>query len=198
MNAGVRHGRDAEIANLRAIADLGVTNVDVDRHCDPRRAPCPQSCSTYSGRDQRPEAFHIEALAVVEIDADERIAAVVLFDLDDIDAAFEELDARYLAGEAAPTRTRGRSSRGAFAALNRHELPAFDAGLGEHRPPRGIAFAPGDLTAYIRATWDLTPDFRVYIEAVHRLSDLGAVVTQVANGTSQEGFEAEWREIDIC
>ena len=53
------------------------------------------------GRDQRPEAFHIEMLGVVEIDADDRIVARVLFDLDDIDAAFEELDARYLAGEAA-------------------------------------------------------------------------------------------------
>ena len=40
-------------------------------------------------------------LSIVEIDADERIAARVVFDLDDIEAAFEELDARYLAGEAA-------------------------------------------------------------------------------------------------
>ena len=48
---------------------------------------------------------------IVEIDADERIAAMVVFDLDDFDAAFAELDARYLAGEAAPMRTRGRSSR---------------------------------------------------------------------------------------
>ena len=40
-------------------------------------------------------------LSVVEIDADDRIAAVVMFDLDDFDAAIAELDARYLAGEAA-------------------------------------------------------------------------------------------------
>ena len=53
------------------------------------------------------------------------------------------------------------------------------------------------MTAYIRASWDLTPDFSVYIEAVHRLSDLGAVVTHVAQGTSQEGFDAEWRMINL-
>ena len=41
----------------------------------------------------------------------------------------------------------------------------------------------------------LTPDITIYIEAVHRLSDLGAVVTHVAHGTSQEGFDAEWRLI---
>ena len=51
-------------------------------------------------------------LNIVEIDADERIAAVVAFDPDDFDAAFAELDARYLAGEAAPyCATRGRLSR---------------------------------------------------------------------------------------
>ena len=30
---------------------------------------------------------------------------------------------------------------------------------------------------------------------MHRLSDVGAVVTQVLKGTSTEGFDAEWREI---
>ena len=42
-----------------------------------------------------------------------------------------------------------------------------------------------------------TPDLSIYIEAVHRLSDLGAVVTHVAHGTSQEGFDAEWRGVNI-
>ena len=32
---------------------------------------------------------------------------------------------------------------------------------------------------------------------MHRLTDLGAVVTHAAHGTSQEGFDAEWREIHI-
>ena len=59
------------------------------------------------------------------------------------------------------------------------------------------AFAPGDLTAYIRAAWDVAPDISIYIEAVHRLSNLGAVVTHAAHGTSQEGFDAEWRTINL-
>ena len=29
------------------------------------------------------------------------------------------------------------------------------------------------------------------------MSNLGAVVTQAAHGTSQEGFDAEWREIHL-
>ena len=63
-------------------------------------------------------------LGIAEIDADERIVAAVLFDLDDIDAAFEELDARYLAGEAAAHAHTWSVIARAYAAFNRHELPA--------------------------------------------------------------------------
>ena len=42
-----------------------------------------------------------------------------------------------------------------------------------------------------------TANIRTYVEAVHRLNDLGAVVTYVAHGTSQEGFDAEWRGVDL-
>ena len=53
---------------------------------------------------------------------------------------------------------------------------------------------PGDLIAYIRAPGtDLDQTYKVYVEAVHRLTDPGAVVTYAGNGTSQEGFDAEWR-----
>ena len=58
-------------------------------------------------------------LNVIEIDTDERIAAHVVFDLDDIDAAFEELDARYLAGEAAAHAHTWSVIAEAYAAFNR-------------------------------------------------------------------------------
>ena len=54
-----------------------------------------------------------------------------------------------------------------------------------------------DLAANIRATWDLM-DVSIYIaESVHRLSELGAVVTQTLKGTSKEGLDVEYRMIDI-
>ena len=37
----------------------------------------------------------------------------------------------------------------------------------------------------------------IYIEAVHRLTDLGAVVTDSLSGTSQDGFDAEWRMVNL-
>ena len=76
-----------------------------------------------------------------------------------------------------------------------HELPATTPGVVNIDHRKVTAFAPGDKSAYIRATWDQTPDVRIHIETVHRLSDLGAVVTHRTSGTSHEGFEAEWRGI---
>ncbi len=84
-----------------------------------------------------------------------------------------------------------------YAGFNRHELPATtpDFVYLDHRPV--IAIEASDLPASIRAVWDLTPDISIYIEAVHRLSDLGAVVTHTARGISHEDFDAEWRMIAI-
>ena len=124
-------------------------------------------------------------LSIVEIDADERIAAHVVFDLDDIDAAFAELDARYLAGEAAAHAHTWSVIAQAYAAFNRHELPATtpDSVYIDHRPR--VSIEAVDLAASIRAVWDLTPDLSIYIEAVHRLSELGAVVTHAVKGPRQ-------------
>ena len=101
----------------------------------------------YSGRDEQPEAFRVEMLSIVEIDADERIAAVVAFDLDDFDAAFAELDARYLAGEAAAhARTWSVIVQRLTPRSTGSELPAMtpDWVSIDHR--RVAAFAPGELT----------------------------------------------------
>ena len=141
-----------------------------------------------------PEWVQFDILHQVEIDGDGRIKAFVGFDPDDLDAAFAELDARYLAGEAADHAHTWSVMAQAFAATNRREMPEFvpDFVNIDHR--RARAFAPGDLTAYMRATWDLAPNVIAYAEAVHQLSNIGTVFTQAVSGTSQEGFDAEWRD----
>ena len=60
-----------------------------------------------------------------------------------------------------------------------------------------IVVGAGDLKAYLRAALSETPHNRIFVEAVHLLTELGAVVTHVASGTSHEGFDAEWRITDI-
>src|SRR6202044_1518948 len=75
-----------------------------------------------SGRDAG--TIQNEALNIVEIDAEDRIAGNVVFELDDFDAAIAELDARYIAGEGAAHAGTWSLIAGAFVALNRHEFPS--------------------------------------------------------------------------
>ena len=196
VGAGVLRGRETDIAHMRAIADVGAKTI-ASSFIATRGERLVLRRVRFSGGEQRDEEFQAEILGIVEVDADERIVARVSFDVDDVDAAFEELDARYLASEAAAHSQIWSVVARAYAAINRGELPELtpDSVNIDHR--RAIAFAPGEMTAYIHAPWDDAPDFRVYIEAVHRLSNFGAIVTQAATGTSQQGFEAEWRAINM-
>ena len=200
VNAGIRHGRDAAFEDLRVAADIGLmTNITSDIIAT-RGERLFLGRTRWLGPDQRPEDFYTEVLNVVEIDPEERIAAQVLFDPNDIDniaAAFNELDARYLAGEAAAYAHTWSLVADAFAAINRHELPELTSDWVNVDHRRGAAFAAGEMTAYIHDLFDDVPDIHVYVEVVHRLGNIGAVVTQAGHGTSQEGFQAEWREIGI-
>ena len=122
VNAGVRHGRDALIANMRAIAEVGAESV-TSSVVATRGERLVLNRVRFSMR-QRPR-FSAEVLNIAEIDADDRVAASIAFDPDDIDAAFEELDARYLAGEAAPyahtwSVIRGATPRSTGARSPRH------------------------------------------------------------------------------
>ena len=194
VSAGICHGRDAEIASMRAAADLGVTSltsVAIAIRGD-RLALC-----RTRGATSGPDSFDTEVLRIVEVDAAGRLVARVVLDPDDIDAAFEELDARYLAGEAATHASTWSVIAGVYAAFNRHELPATtpDWVNIDHRSL--VTIEPGDMAAFIRAVLDQLPNVDIYMEAVHRLTDLGAVVTHAAQGVSQEGFDAEWRMLFI-
>jgi hypothetical protein len=196
MGVGVRCGRDVVIADWRATAGAGVTNI-TSTVIATRGGHLALGRYRFSGRDQRPEAFRTEVLGVVEIDTDQRITARVMLDLDDIDAAFDELDARYAAGEAAAHSHTWSVITQGYAALNLRELPPTTPDWMNIDHRRGASFAPGEMPALLDAAWNLTRDLSNSIEAVHRLNKLGAVVTYAANGTSGEGFDAEWRAIMI-
>lgn len=122
------------------------------------------------------------------------MAAYVTFDANDIDDAIAELDARYLAGEAAVYSHSWSVAVQTYAASNMQQLRVTpDCVSIDHRHAR--AFAPGELSAYMHETWKLAPNVWGYVDAVHRLSDVGTVVSHVVSGWSREGFEAEWREV---
>jgi tetratricopeptide (TPR) repeat protein len=197
VNAGVRQGRSAVIAEITGLAEMGIQKPTSDTIAT-RGERLVLSRARSMGGSHRPEAYQLELLHVVEIDADETVTAIVVFELEDIDAAIAELDARYLAGEAAVHAHIWSAVMGCYAAVNRHELPATTTDFVDIDHRRGTTpFAPGEVKAYTRAAWSQTPDISFRIEAVHRLSDRGAVVTHAIRGTSREGFEAEWREVPL-
>ena len=103
VNSGVRRGRDDHIAEMRAVAEMGTENIAVDRRGDPRGAPRPHSYLRLRPAIGAGE-FSAEVLNVIEIDAEKWISVGVGFDVDDVDAAIAELEARYVAGEAADSR----------------------------------------------------------------------------------------------
>ena len=115
VNGGIQHGRDAVIQTLQASADIGfaITMLGVLATRGGRLA---LTRVRASGRE--PDALQDDALNIVEVDADERVTAIVVFDLDDFEAAIAELDARYLAGEAAAHAQTWLVITGSYTAIN--------------------------------------------------------------------------------
>lgn len=196
VNSGIRRGRDVEIANGRAFVELGAEQITstVAATRGERLALCR---SSIVGQGLQSGPFRVEFFSLVETDAADRLTAHVAFDLDDFDAAVAELDSRYLAGQAAPHARTWSVAMASYAALNRHELPPTTPNCvyADHR--RETAFGPADLTAYFGGGWDLNQDITIYVEEVHRLTGVGAVVTYRAHETSREGLDAEWRGIAL-
>ncbi|WP_216638202.1 BTAD domain-containing putative transcriptional regulator [Mycobacterium sp. 1423905.2] len=194
MRAGTRHGREINIGDWRTVAEVGFTNVSSTMIAlrGERLA-----LGRYLISTDEPEASHNDVLGIVETNSDNRIVACAMFDVADIGAAFDELERRYLDGEAAPFSNTWSVIAGAYAALNRREIPPLtdDFESVDHR--RVAAYAPGELVAYVRAGWELDQRIRTYVESVHRLTDQGAVLTHAASGSSQDGFSAEWRGVDL-
>ena len=195
VNSGLRHGPDALIAELSAIAEVGIDlTSDVVAI---RGAHLVLSRVQGSGQGQGPDAFYDAIVDVIELDADERAVARIVFDLDDFDAAIAELDARYIAGEAAAHAQTWSVIVRAYWSLIRHELPPTTPDWVNLDHRHAIAFEDGAFTAYLRDILGREQLITNYIEAVHRLNNLGAVFTQVLNLSSQEGFDAEWRIVAL-
>ena len=167
VGAGVRHGRDAEIADMRAIADLGITNVTStviatrgERLAS--RAPATRAAIKSPTRSAR---MHLPSARSTPTS---RIAAVVVFDVDDIDAAFEELDARYLAGEAAAHSRTWSVIAGPMPRSTGANSPRRRRTGSTSTIRRSQRIEPGDLAAIHPCHVGSHADISIHIEAVHQ------------------------------
>ena len=102
VNGGESRGRAAHVTNMRAVAEVGFEGL-TSTVVATRGQRLTLIRIRSSVRGSGPGEVAAEMLCIIEIDTDNRLTAAVIFDRDDIDAAFEELEARYLAGEAAPS-----------------------------------------------------------------------------------------------
>jgi ketosteroid isomerase-like protein len=136
----------------------------------------------------------VEYLAVVEVDAAGRQTLSSTFDLDDLDAACAELEARYDAGEAAPyARTRAPLERlnRAVATRNWEELAsAFtpDFAIEDHRPLGTLSGLSRDQwVASVRSLAELRPDAALRLDHVLALDDRRALTVGTWVGNEADG-----------
>ena len=148
------------------------------------------------------DGFVTRAQCVVELDTNGLVQRLVNFDDDDLDAALDELDERYLAGEGAeheyPVRRLG-DFRTAQAGLDWDAVEALvadDFRFVDHRP---MGLPENDRAGYVgvmRASEEQTPGVRM----IHRSLDvLGDVVLSRTGrvGATPDGLEYEWEQIAV-
>jgi class 3 adenylate cyclase/ketosteroid isomerase-like protein len=137
--------------------------------------------------------------ALHEVDRQGRIVAIVLFDLDDRDAAYAELDARYAVGESAAHPLAAAWLAGylrAFAARDWDAMAAlFAADLVAHNHRLvgwGTLNGPAALLSTAKAQVELAPDTRERVDHV-RLGERGVLFEYAWYGTREGGdFENLW------
>jgi ketosteroid isomerase-like protein len=139
-------------------------------------------------------------LALHEVDRDGRIALIVLFDLEDRDAAYAELDARFERGEAASHPEVSAAQAARDSAL-RGDLNAYLALCApsfvsiDHRP---LGFPSGTAEQHfqrVRTIFDLAPDVRSHRYHV-RMSSRGLLIVVTWRGT-RDGGEFEIPYINV-
>jgi hypothetical protein len=137
--------------------------------------------------------MEVEVLDLVEVDGAGRRTALVVFDPDDLEAAYAELDERYAAGEGRAhgkrLRVLGRVGARDWEALAAGYAPDFV--LYDHRP-LGWETMRGQ-TAYVdtvRSLVDLAPDVRLRVDHL-TVSDRGTFIVATWLGSHEGGaFEA--------
>ncbi|MBI3768725.1 MAG: nuclear transport factor 2 family protein [Deltaproteobacteria bacterium] len=136
----------------------------------------------------------LEYVNLIEMSESDEVVMWVRFDVDDLDAAYAELDARYDAGEAAAHARASAWLRGflrAFANRDWDTLPALCAPTlvaDDHRLVGwGTLRGPAAWVQALRALVDLASDARYHLDHV-RLSDRGWLAEGAMRGTRDGGM----------
>jgi class 3 adenylate cyclase len=188
----VTRGRDLLVAKVRAIMDTGSFEV-----LDTPIAVRGDRGALFRRRFASP-GYEVDLWVVSEVDEGGTLRAVVTFDLDDLDAAFAELDARYLAGEAAPHADVYGTCARIVDLVNTRDwdgmlaLWSDDLVVVDHRPGSfGVIEDRNQYLRLVQGLLDLAPDAVVRRLAIHRLDAHGCVALVRNAGASVDGGAIE-------
>lgn len=190
-----RVGRRAQLEQLKAAADAGaarfegvVVAVRGDRLALHR--------NIIRGKDAG--GFEVETLSVHELEPGDGFVADIVFDADDLDAALDELDARYVAGEGAPYTSAVEFARRGLRAMNERDWDAYrsllhdDMVLVDHRPASlGEIHDADEYVRTSRALVDVVPNLRFVLAQVHAIEGDRALVLMSARGRAVDGDEID-------
>ena len=142
-------------------------------------------------------------LAVNELDADGHWVRTIFFDPDDLDAALDELEDRFVAGEGAAHEYAIRR-RGDFRhACATRDLAAIEALVGadavfvDHRPIGLPECDRAGWVALLAASVEQTPDMRMIERTLEIRGDVVMARTR-RDGLTTEGFAYDWEQIAVA
>ena len=142
-----------------------------------------------------PTGDDLSSFAVVELDDQGRMRALVQFDEGDLNAAVEELDARYVAREGAPHAQLVAMTSAWFRAMNTHDYDALrevgapGVAVVDHRQ---LGLPTLDIDGFIEWYRGYS-DFRFsYVNTNLRVRGRTILVTVVNDGVDPDGGEVVW------
>lgn len=146
--------------------------------------------------------YEIDMLAVHEFTEDWRQSLNVLFDPDDLDAAFAELDHRYISGRGAPFAEVLRLGVDAISAVNMHDWPrvlSLHAAYYVFVDHQAVGFGTtvGPPHRWVEQVTRLVPDIRLELRAVHKLGANGGVFRVAWSGHDSVGNSVEGETVDV-
>jgi ketosteroid isomerase-like protein len=135
----------------------------------------------------------VELLQLIEFEAAGRWLYLGIFDPDDLDAAFDELDAHYAAGEAAAHAATWSEVCQSVAAWNSRDGNRIksrytdDFTFVDHRPLGFGTLNRAGWVESVRSLAELSPDYRLRVVAVLELADGGAALIRWLTGSQVVG-----------
>jgi ketosteroid isomerase-like protein len=186
-------GRDAVVPFMRPLVDSGTRLLDME---------------TTATRGRRlalmrlvvgiPTVAEVECLQWVELDDRGLVSRAILFDTEDLDAAYDELDASFGAGEARESSVLWSLLGGVRRAYRNHDLSALtdlfspDFEWADHRAVGwGTVSGTEDAWRLVKALVELSPDIRMTVAEVDRIEPWGCVFQHRMNGHTNDGGDFE-------